>query len=113
MGSCSYLTLDDRLNGIVKDSPDILYKLNQIEINEDSTIEIVTELPAAVDPYILLSYVSRWREIQKHFGKELRVYAWSYTMEVEKYVLLLVQNIEKLSVTVLPMYLKENKRYGE
>ena len=35
------------------------------------------------------------------------------TTEVEKYVLGCTQNMKSICVTVLPMYLKENKRYGE
>lgn len=113
MGNGSYLTLDERIDRVVRDSADILYKLNKIDAEDDAPIEIVSELPAAIDSNIILSYVMRWREIQKYFGRELRVYTWSYTTEVEKYVLGLVQNMSKVSVTVLPMYLKENKKYGE
>lgn len=113
MGTSSLLTLDDRINGVLQDSPDILYRLCKLDNNSDKPIEIVSELPAAADPDIILGYVSRWREIQLYFNRDLRVYAWSYNTEVEKCVLGCVQNMQHICVTTLPIYLKENKRYGE
>ena len=113
MGTSSLFTLEDRINGVMQDGPDILYRLSRLNQPADQPIEIVSELPAAPDPDILMGYVMRWREIEKHFDKELRVYAWSYNTEVEKCVLGCVQNMSRICVTVLPMYLKENKRYGE
>ena len=38
-------TLDERINGLVHDSEDILYKLNKLPLNEDEPIEIVTDMP--------------------------------------------------------------------
>lgn len=105
-------SLDERINGLVKDSPDILYKLNKLATPKGQPIEIVAELPAAVDPDIILGNVQRWREIQKYFDCDLRVYAWTYNTEVEKYLLGSVQHMSRIAVTTLPMYLKESKKYG-
>ena len=112
MGTSSVLSLDERINGVVHDAPDVLYKLSRLETPKDQPIEIVSELPAAADPDIILSYVQRWVEIQHYFGRDLRVYAWSYTPESEKYILGCVQNMSHICVTTLPMYLKENKHYA-
>lgn len=105
-------SLDERIDGVVKDAPDIIYRLSRLGCKQGDLIEIVTELPAAPDPDILIGYVQRWREIQKHFDCDLRVYCWSYTHEVEKYLLGCVQNMSHIFVTVLPTYLKENKTYA-
>ena len=113
MGTSTLLSLDERINGVLHDTPDILYRLTQLQPTDGKPIEIVSDLPAAADPDIILGYVQRWREIQKQFNKELRVYAWTYTPEVEKYVLGCVQNMPGICVTTLPTYLKENMRYGE
>ena len=102
------LTIDEHINGVVADSPDILYKLSKLGVSQGSTVEIVTELPASADPDIVLGYVRRWVDIQKAFDCELRVYAWSYTTEVEKYVLACTQTMSHIHITALPMYLKEN-----
>ena len=104
--------IDDHINGLMKDSPDILYKLTRLATPKGKPIEFVVELPAVTNPDIIIGYVQRWREIQKHFDCELRVYAWSYTTEVEKYLLGCVQHMKNLTVTTLPMYLKEMKTYG-
>ena len=111
MGTSS-LSLSERINGCIKDTPDILYQLTKIGVVKGQPIEIVTELPAACDPDILLGHVQRWVEIQKHFDCDVRVYAWSYTVEVEKHLLGCVQNMSHIAVSVLPMYLKENKKYA-
>ena len=112
MDTNSKITLEDRINGVMKDSPDIIYKLSKLTTPKDMPIEIVTELPAAPDPDIVIGLVTRWCEIQKYFNQDLRVYAWSYTEEVEKYLLSCVQNMSHIYVTVLPMYLKESKQYA-
>ena len=112
MGTNSKISLLDRINGVMKDSPDILFKLSKLETPHDKPIEIVTDLPAAADPDIIIGMVQRWSEIQKYFNQDLRVYAWSYTVEVEKYLLGCVQNMSHIAVTVLPMYLKESKQYS-
>lgn len=107
----SRLSLDERINGMMKDAPDILYKLTKLEAAPGRPIEIVTELPAALHTGIIIGAVQRWSEIQKHFDRELRVYAWSYNAVVEKYVQNLVRNHDRVLVTVLPMYLKGDVLY--
>lgn len=107
----SRLSLDERIDGMMKDSEDILYKLTKLEAAPDRPIEIVAELPAALCVDIIIGTVQRWSEIQKHFNRELRVYAWSYNAVVEKYVQNLVRNNDKVLVTVLPMYLKGDVLY--
>lgn len=112
MGSGAKYTIEDRIANAVPDAPDVLYTLSRINPPaEGEPIEIVSELPAATDADIVLGYVLRWHEIQEHFGCDLRVYAWSYNTTVEKYVLGIVQNMSKITVTVLPTYLKEKKVY--
>lgn len=105
-------SLEERINGLIVDSPDILYKLNRLSTPKGQPIEIVTELPSAIDPDIILGNVQRWREVQKYFDCELRIYAWTYNTEVEKYLLGCVQHMSKIAVTTLPTYLKEKKIYG-
>lgn len=112
MGTRTMLTLDERINGVVHDAPDILFRLSKLATPKGQPIEIVSELPAAADPDIILGHIRRWSEIQKYFDCDLRVYAWSYSTEVEKYVLGCVQNMSRINVTTLPMYLKERKIYG-
>lgn len=106
------LTLDERINGVVKDSSDIVYKLSKLKPVDGQPVEIVAELPAAADPDIILGTVKRWSELQKYLDCDLRVYAWSYNTVTEKYLLGVVQNMPRVCVTVLPMYLKENKKYA-
>lgn len=112
MGTNSKISLEDRINGVMEDSPDILYKLSKLSTPKDVPIEIVTELPAAPDPDIIIGLVTRWYEIQKYFNQDIRIYAWSYNHEVEKYLLGCIQNMSHIYVTVLPMYLKESKQYA-
>lgn len=96
----------------MKDSEDILFKLNKLSTPKGQPIEIVTDLPARVDVDIIIGNVQRWREIQKYFDCELRIYAWTYSPEVEKYVLSLVQNMSQVMVTTLPTYLRGDKIYA-
>lgn len=107
------MSLDERIDGLVHDAPDILYKLSKLATPEGKPIEIVSELPAAIDPDIILGHVQRWRDIQVHFNRDLRIYAWSYTTEVEKYLQGCLVNMSHIHVTTLPMYLKETKIYGK
>lgn len=109
----STLTMEERINGVVHDGPDLLYKLSKLATPAGQPIEIVSELPAATDLDIILGYVTRWAEVQQHFKRDLRIYAWSYTVEVEKYILACTQQMSHIAVTTLPVYLKENKTYGE
>lgn len=106
------LSLEERINGVMRDSEDILYKLSKLSTPEGQPIEIVTDLPAALAPDIIIGNVQRWREIQKHFDCELRIYAWSYNPVVEKFVLQAIQNMPKVMVTVLPSYLRGDKIYA-
>ncbi len=112
MGTGTKLSLEDRIDGLVHDAPDILYTLSRLEQRGEGPIEIVAELPAAPDIDIILGYVQRWNEIQKHFDRDLRVYAWSYNVQVEKYVLGCTLQMPHLAVTILPTYLKEAKLYA-
>lgn len=107
------LTMEERIDSVVHDGPDLLYKLSRLNTPADQPIEIVSELPAATDLDIILGYVTRWVEVQQYFNRDLRIYAWSYTVEVEKYILSCTQQMSHIAVTVLPFYLKENKTYGE
>lgn len=102
------------LDTLVKDGPDVIYKLSQAPIPDgDRPIEILADLPAAIDIDIILGHVKRWREIQLYFNRPLRVYAWSSQLIVEKYVLGCMQRLEQVSMTVLPTYLKECKKNGK
>lgn len=109
----SKLSMEDRIDGVVHDGPDLLYKLSKVIVPEGQPLEIVSELPAATDLDIILGYITRWAEVQKHFQRDLRIYAWSYTVEVEKYILACTQQMSHIAVTTLPIYLKESKKYGE
>lgn len=106
MGTSTVLSLDNRLKTIVKDGPGVLADLSKSEAN---VLEILSELPAAADPDIILGFIKRWREVQTITGKDLRVYAVFYTPTVEKYVLGCVQNMSHIFVTALPVQLKESR----
>lgn len=106
-------TLDEHIKKLIKDDTDVLYRLSKAGVGSNDVVEIVTELPAATDPDLIIGCVSRWNDIQKHFNKDLRVYAWSHNTKVEKYVLGCVQNMSRITVTVLPFCLKEALRYGK
>ena len=54
------LSLEERINGVVHDGPDLVQKLSKLAVADDAPIEIVTELPAATDLDIILGYVMRW-----------------------------------------------------
>jgi hypothetical protein len=101
------VTFKDMFADIIKDSSDILFKITQAGYNKDEPVEIQSELPASADPDIILGYVKRWLELQKALDCDLRIYAWSYTPEVEKYVLRMTNHMSHIHVTTLPTYLKE------
>lgn len=105
----NYKTLSEHINSLVVDGVDVLYKLSKLKREPKEPIEIVTELPAATDPDLIIGSVSRWNEIQKHFCCDLRIYAWSHNTVVEKYVMGCVQNMSHITVTILPSYLKETR----
>ncbi|MCM1215120.1 MAG: hypothetical protein NC548_11440 [Lachnospiraceae bacterium] len=107
----SRMTLEERIDGMMRDSEDILHKITKLKPPKGRPIEIVTELPAALCVDIIVGNVQRWSEIQKHFDRELRVYAWSVNPIVEKYVQNLVCNMDKVLVTTLPMYVKGDVYY--
>lgn len=112
MGSSTKLSLEERIDGLVHDAPDILYTLSKLEQRGDGPLEIVADLPAAPDVDIILGHVQRWCEIQKYFNRDLRIYAWSYDTTVEKYVLGCTLQMSHIAVTILPTYLKEAKLYA-
>ena len=107
------LSLEDRINGVVHDGPDLLYKISKLDTPAGAPIEIVSELPAATDLGIILGYITRWVEVQHVTNRDIRIYAWSYSVAVEKYILSCTHHMSHIAVTTLPMYLKENKTYGE
>lgn len=106
-------TIDERLKEMPYDSDSILFTVKNSPIRETNQIEIQANLPAAVDPDIIIGQVSRWLDLQKHLGKDLRVYLWCSNGQVEKYVLGIVRNMEHLYVTILPTYLKGEFNYDE
>lgn len=108
------LSLEERMFGVVEDSANLLYNLTRVGVKQstDEPIEIWTDLPARLDGEVILAYLNRWDEVQKHFGKDLRIYAWSVNPIVEKYMLGCLQNMSHIFLTVLPYYLKEKKTYG-
>lgn len=107
------LTMEERIDGVVHDGPDLLFKLSKLATPEGQPVEIVSELPAATDLDIILGYITRWSEVQRQLNRDLRIYAWSYSVDVEKYILACTQAMSHIAVTTLPMYLKENKTYGQ
>ena len=111
MGISTNSTLDAHLSNVVEDSNSVLQDLSK-SCTDGEFVEIQSLLPAAPDPDIILGYVKRWREIQQHFNKELRVYAWCETTLVEKYILGCTQHMSHIHVTVLPTTLKEKKHYA-
>ena len=103
----STVTFEDKFADVIRDSSDILFKLRQANVDTSKPVEIVTELPASADPDILLGYVRRWVDLQNILNCDLRIYAWSYTPEVEKYVLRITNQMSRIHITTLPTFLKE------
>lgn len=112
MGSSTLSTLDKRINGAIPDGPNVLHDITKLQLGKDDIIEISSELPAYPDADIILGYITRWRDIYNVFHRDIRVYAWSYTTDVEKYILGCTQHMSHIHVTVLPAYLKEKKHYA-
>ena len=104
--------LDEALLKATKDDANMIPNLSTLA-ESDSDIKCFTiesELPAYPDPDIILGYVQRWREVQRLFGKELRIFAWSYDTRVEKYILACVQNMPNIYITILPAEYRRKER---
>lgn len=111
MDTCSKGQKVNYWDTLPQDSADILHKLDKLRPNDsEAPVEILAELPAAVNIDIIIAMVSRWHEIQLFMKKPLRVFAWSSEGAVEKYVAGLVGPIDNLYLTVLPITLKERKK---
>lgn len=105
-------SLEERLSGAVLDSPNIVQRLSSIEQPpKGQPLEIVTELPAGLCPEIIIAMIMRWRELQIHFDRDIRVYAWSFNTEVEKYVLQCTNNMSHIFVSILPVKLRGDGKY--
>ena len=102
MGISTLLSLDNRIKNAAIDGPSVMIELSK---QTGSVLEMVSDLPAAPDPDIILSYVKRWKEIHDVTKKDLRIYAKCYSNEVEKYILNCVQNMSYIYVTIMPLQL--------
>lgn len=103
MGIRTDVSLDEILRNAEPDGPDILKRLTEKILPLDKEVSITAELPAAIDPDIIITSISRWADLQEHLGdRKLRVYAYSYNRVVEKYVLGCVQQMQNVFVTVIP-----------
>lgn len=101
-------SLDLRIMRALEDSPTIFARLNSVDLSEIDVLEIRAELPATLYVDSILAQISRWSDIAKHTGKNVRVYAWSYNDEVETYMQQIVANRDNIMLTVLPYYVKED-----
>lgn len=104
-------SLEERLSGAVLDSPDIVKKLSYLNPPAGKPLEIVTELPAGLNPEIIIAMVMRWREIQQYFDCDVRIYAWSFDTKVEKYVQQCTSLMSHILVTILPVSLRGDNKY--
>lgn len=104
--------LDEALLKSTKDDANLIPNLSTVT-GADPDLKVLTiesELPAYPDPDIILGYVQRWREVQRLFGKDLRIFAWSYDTRVEKYILACVQNMPNIYITILPAEYRRKER---
>ena len=102
MGIRTNISLDDRIKNAEQDGPDILCRLYQRDLTAVDEVDILAELPAAVDVQLILAQVSAWSDLQKHLNKHIRIFAITYDRRVEKYVLGIVQHMDNISVTSVP-----------
>lgn len=96
-------TLLEALAKLPEDTGNVIYAVSNSNQVAEKEIEIVSYLPARLEADIILGYVTRWREVQKYFNKPLRVYAWSYQPDVEKYILKCLAHNKDILVTMLPI----------
>lgn len=90
------------INNLIEDCPDVIAKLSQSEQMSKDCLEIVSELPSADMPDLIIGMVQRWVDIQKYFDKDLRIYAWTNNPTVEKYASQCVNPMSRVFITVLP-----------
>ena len=114
MGNRSSRSLvDEKLASLIEDNNNIISNLIEGGYTPDSeVVEIVTDLPSAVDIDVCIGTVMRWKSIREYFNRPIRIYAWSYNVVVEKYFLQLVQETDDVLLTVLPGELKGANRYA-
>ncbi len=108
------VTIDDYFETLVRDDRNILFSLSKLNIQPGDQVEIISEIPARLDIDLIVSKVQRWKEILNMYKCKLRVYAWVYRDDVEKYLLNLTQNCDSIYVTTMPYTLRElnkNARY--
>lgn len=105
--------VNEKLASLVEDNTNIIADLIEAGYNPDSElVEMVTDLPSAVDIDVCIGTVMRWKNIREYFNRPIRIYAWSYNVIVEKYFLQLVQEVSDITLTVLPGELKGANRYA-
>lgn len=101
------LTIDGYFSNLLEDDKDILRSLSKLNIAEGDTVELISEIPARLHTDLIIAKVMCWKEIQEMYKCKLRIYAWVYRDDVEKYLLSLTQNLNNIYVTALPYTLKE------
>lgn len=104
--------INEHVLAAIEDGPNLLHDIYTREYKDNEMIEVNSLLPAYPDPDILLGYVLRWREVHLQLNREMRIYAWCETPEVEKAILSCTQQLSFLHVTALPTSLKEKKHYA-
>ena len=99
--------IDDYFDKVIRDDRNVMHSLSKMNIQPGDLVELMSDIPARLHIDLIVSKVQCWKEIQKTFNCKLRIYAWVYRDDVEKYLLSLVQNIDSIYVTTIPYTLKE------
>lgn len=101
-------TLDTYLTSLIKDGPEVVTNLYRAGYEKGcEEVAISTTLPSVVNIDVFIGTLQRWRNIQQTFGAPLRIWATCYNTSVEKYMLSLVQEQDKLFLTIIPGELKD------
>ena len=67
--------LDVAITNSIKDDANLLSRLSDMKDTDLEYFSIESELPAYPDADIIIGYIQRWREVQRLFGKDLRIFA--------------------------------------
>lgn len=111
MGSTETVSFEQYLAGLPMDAPDcnLIKDILDSQYGFDGeTIAFRSVIPALIDSDLLIATACRWRSVQSHFGKPVRVYALSPNPKTEKYVQSLLSVGCDVYLTPVPVQFKEH-----
>ncbi len=110
MDNSKAMTFEEYLAGLPMDGPghsiiqDVISSENGVS---DSVISFKAVIPAVVDSELLCATALRWRNVQEHFLRDVRVYALSPNPKTEKYMQSLLSVDCRVYLTPIPIELRE------